>query len=149
MIRGVRLRFGVLFQAFEDADDRVDLAGVFVRRRDRLSTAADGLDLIAGPLDAVVIAPGFLLLLDLVGLAGQLVLELLTQARERVKHRRFRVLSCPAVAFRGLRLHGFLDCQNAVVAVARVGGFVVISGRRLPFGRIVRFPVDDVREQFR
>jgi hypothetical protein len=64
---------GVLPQAFDQSNRAVDLAGDPVAGGRRLLAGLENLELLFRPLRAVVIAPGFLLLVDFLGLVAEVI----------------------------------------------------------------------------
>jgi hypothetical protein len=73
LLWGAGIGFRVLPQPLDQADRAVDLAGDAVLGRWRLVALLEDLELGLGPLRAVVVAPGVLLLFDLVDLVAEII----------------------------------------------------------------------------
>ena len=82
MLGRAGIALGVLALAFEQADDRIDLARHAVVGDHGLLALVQRLDLLRRPVRAVVIAPRFLLLVDLGTLAVEITQVILLQPRQ-------------------------------------------------------------------
>src|SRR5690606_5475542 len=68
-----RESLGVLAHALQHADNTINLATDAVARGDRLLAALQNLDLLVGPLSAVIVAPRLLCLVNLRALVAEVI----------------------------------------------------------------------------